>query len=60
MRKALLNQRNVVGLRVADHNSKKYINIYLLMLETMLDDDGDVDEEFVTGTTSYNAGKLHP
>eukprot|EP00957_Ditylum_brightwellii_P039298 2972845-Ditylum_brightwellii.AAC.1 len=39
MRKVLLNQRNLVGLRVADHNSKKYINVYLPMLETMLDDD---------------------
>eukprot|EP00957_Ditylum_brightwellii_P079357 6033479-Ditylum_brightwellii.AAC.1 len=60
MRKAPLNQRNLVGLQVADHNSKKYINVYLPMLETVLDEDGDVDEEFVTGTTSDNAGKLHP
>eukprot|EP00957_Ditylum_brightwellii_P108575 8281037-Ditylum_brightwellii.AAC.1 len=60
MRKALLNQRNLVGLQAADHNSKKYINVYLPMLETMLDDDGDVDEEFVTRTTSDNAGKLNP
>eukprot|EP00957_Ditylum_brightwellii_P077551 5893168-Ditylum_brightwellii.AAC.1 len=60
MRKTLLIQKHLVGLRVADHNSKKYITVYLPMLKTILDDDGDDDEEFVTRTTSDNAGKLHP
>eukprot|EP00957_Ditylum_brightwellii_P165847 12626993-Ditylum_brightwellii.AAC.1 len=60
MMKVLLNQRNLVGLQVAGHNSKKYISAYLPILETMLDDDGDVVEEFVTRTTSVNVRKLHP
>eukprot|EP00957_Ditylum_brightwellii_P069286 5259754-Ditylum_brightwellii.AAC.1 len=41
MRKALLNQKHLVGLQVADHNSKKCINIYLPLLETLLDDDSN-------------------
>eukprot|EP00957_Ditylum_brightwellii_P066832 5071957-Ditylum_brightwellii.AAC.1 len=58
VRKNLLSQQHLVGLRCIDAISKKLLIVYLPQVEVTINEDGDTDEEWITGTTSDSAGRL--
>eukprot|EP00957_Ditylum_brightwellii_P194938 14852156-Ditylum_brightwellii.AAC.1 len=60
VRKNLLSQQRLVGPRCINATSKKLLIIYLPQVEVMIDEDGDIDEEWITGLTSDSAGRLQP
>eukprot|EP00957_Ditylum_brightwellii_P087786 6685047-Ditylum_brightwellii.AAC.1 len=52
-RRNLLSQQHLVG-----PTSKKLLIIYLPQVEVTIDEDGNTNEEWITGLTSDSAGRL--
>eukprot|EP00957_Ditylum_brightwellii_P148340 11293651-Ditylum_brightwellii.AAC.1 len=46
------------SIRCIDATSKKLLIVYLPQVEVTIDEDGDTDEEWITGTTLDSAGRL--
>eukprot|EP00957_Ditylum_brightwellii_P208848 15359208-Ditylum_brightwellii.AAC.1 len=59
-RRNLLSQQHLVGLRCIDAASKKLLIVYLPQVEITINEDGDTDEEWITGSTSDSTGRLLP
>eukprot|EP00957_Ditylum_brightwellii_P111652 8516644-Ditylum_brightwellii.AAC.1 len=59
-RRNLLSQQHLVDLRCIDATSKKLLIVYLPQVEVMINNDGDTNKEWITGTTLDSAGRLQP
>eukprot|EP00957_Ditylum_brightwellii_P180259 13731747-Ditylum_brightwellii.AAC.3 len=57
-RRNLLSQQHLVGLRCIVASSKKLLIIYLPQVEVKINNGGDTDKEWITGTTSNVVGRL--
>eukprot|EP00957_Ditylum_brightwellii_P122140 9314601-Ditylum_brightwellii.AAC.1 len=54
----LLSQQHLVGLRCMDSTSKCILVVYLPQLEVDIDKEGNLCDEWITGTMSDAAGKM--
>eukprot|EP00957_Ditylum_brightwellii_P088739 6757827-Ditylum_brightwellii.AAC.1 len=59
-RRNLLSQQHLVCLRCINTTSKKLLIIYLPQVKVTINEDGDTDEELITGLTSDSVGRLQP
>ena len=60
VRQNLLSQQHLVGLRCLDSTSKRILVVYLPQLEVDINNEGNLCNEWITGTTSDAAGKMQP
>eukprot|EP00957_Ditylum_brightwellii_P169666 12913899-Ditylum_brightwellii.AAC.1 len=56
----LLSQQHLVGRRCINATSKMLLIAYLPQVEVMINEVGDTNEEWITGTTLDLAGRLLP
>ena len=59
-RRNLLSQQHLVGLRCLDSTLKRILVVYLPQLEVDINNEGDLCDEWITGTTPDAAGKMQP
>eukprot|EP00957_Ditylum_brightwellii_P167405 12744438-Ditylum_brightwellii.AAC.1 len=58
VRQNFLSQQHLVGLRCLDSTSKRISVVYLPQLEVDINEEGDLCNKWITGTTSDTAGKM--
>eukprot|EP00957_Ditylum_brightwellii_P183223 13956251-Ditylum_brightwellii.AAC.1 len=58
-RRNLISQQHLVGLQYADTISKKVLIIYLPRVKVTINNNGDTDKKWISGTTLDIAGRLH-
>eukprot|EP00957_Ditylum_brightwellii_P163656 12460315-Ditylum_brightwellii.AAC.1 len=56
----LLSQQHLVGLRCLDSTPKCILVVYLPQLEVDINNESDLCNKWITGTTSDAAGKMQP
>eukprot|EP00957_Ditylum_brightwellii_P167404 12744437-Ditylum_brightwellii.AAC.1 len=60
VRQNLLFQKHLVGLRCLSLTSKRILVVYLPQIEVDINEESNLCNKWITGTTSNAAGKMQP